>query len=111
VTDAVAAAGMPDGSYRLGTREVIKRGPRVELADGTLAGSALTMDRAFAHLLALGFDEVAAVDMLAHRPARYLGLRDRGRIAPGCRADLLVFERGPELAEVRLAGRRVARAQ
>ena len=54
VTDAVAAAGMPDGEYRLGTHPIIKRGDTVRLADGGLAGSVLTMDRALRNLLTLG---------------------------------------------------------
>ncbi len=104
VTDAVAAAGMPDGPHRLGGRTVRRRGERVELEDGTLAGSVLTTDRAFARLLAIGLDPLTAVRMVATVPADYLGLADRGRIAPGLRADLLVFEAGPELARIHLGG-------
>src|SRR5690606_4772651 len=55
VTDSTAAAGMPDGAYRLGEHRVLKRGERVVLEDGTtLAGSVLTMDRALRNLVGLG---------------------------------------------------------
>ncbi len=111
VTDAVAAAGMPDGDYRLGDHRVRRRGPRVELADGTLAGSVLTMDQAFRNLLALGLDELEAARRLATIPADYLGLKDRGRLVSGARADFVVFERGHELARVYVAGRPLAPAQ
>ncbi len=91
VTDAVAAVGMPDGPYRLGTHAIEKRGPTVRLADGTLAGSVLTMDRAFANWLALGLDAVEAVRRTSTIAAGYLGLEDRGRLVPGCRADVVAL--------------------
>ena len=92
VTDAVAAAGMPDGEYRLGRHAVFKRGASVRLADGTLAGSVLTMDQALRNLLALGLPLMEASDRLSAIPARYLGLADRGWITPGAFADLVVVD-------------------
>ena len=91
ITDAVAAAGMPDGAYRLGSHEIEKRGPAVRLADGTLAGSVLTMDRGFANWLSLGLGVEDAVRRTSTIAAWYLGLDDRGRIAPGARADLVAL--------------------
>ena len=93
VTDAVAAAGMKDGHYTLGSRTVEKRGDAVYLADGTLAGSALTMDRALRNLVGLGLDLADASRRLSAYPADFLGLDDRGRIAPGAWADLVVLDR------------------
>jgi len=93
VTDATAAAGMPDGSYRLGEHQVFRCLGAVRLADGTLAGSALTMDAAFRNLLSIGLSLTQASDMLSKRPAAMLGLEDRGSIEPGFRADLVVFDR------------------
>lgn len=94
ITDAVAAAGMPDGPYRLGSHAIEKRGPAVRLADGTLAGSVLTMDRAFANWLSLGLGTEDAVRRTSTIAADYLGLEERGRIAPGARADLVAL--GPD---------------
>ncbi len=91
ITDAVAAAGMPDGAYRLGSHKIEKRGPAVRLADGTLAGSVLTMDRGFANWLSLGLGVEDAVRRTSTIAAWYLGLDDRGRIAPGARADLVAL--------------------
>jgi N-acetylglucosamine-6-phosphate deacetylase len=104
VTDAVAASGMPDGRYALGAQAVIKVGAAVRLPSGALAGSALTMDRAFAQLRAWGVGMVEAVEMLAGRPARHLGLADRGRIAVGALADLLVLDADERLVAVHLEG-------
>jgi N-acetylglucosamine-6-phosphate deacetylase len=94
ITDAVAAAGMPDGTYRLGSHAIEKRGPAVRLADGTLAGSVLTMDRAFANWLSLGLGPEEAVRRTSTIAADYLGLEERGRIAPGAPADLVAL--GPD---------------
>jgi len=110
ITDATAAAGMPDGTYQLGRHEVVKAGGAVRLADGTLAGSALTMDGAIVNLLSLGLglDEVAL--RLASLPARHLGLTDRGVIEPGAWADLIVVDGAGRLLEVHVEGEAIAPA-
>ena len=54
ITDAVAATGMAPGEYRLGRQRRLKQEDAVGLADGTLAGSVLTMDQALRNLHALG---------------------------------------------------------
>lgn len=107
VTDAVAGAGMPDGSYRLGTHPITKEGPTVRLADGTLAGSVLTMDRAFANWLALGLDDVEAARRTSTIAADYLGLADRGRLTPGLRADLVALDAGGRVEAVWRDGQRL----
>ncbi len=92
VTDAVAAAGMPDGPYRLGRHDIFKQGNAVRLADGSLAGSVLTMDQALRNLLSLGLALDEASARLTGIAADYLGLTDRGRIVPGLAADLVVVD-------------------
>ncbi len=89
VTDATAAAGMPDGAYRLGRHTVHKCLGGVRLADGTLAGSALTMDTALANLLSLGLTLQDAARRTSTLAAQHLGLADRGLLAPGAWADLV----------------------
>lgn len=109
VTDATAAAGMPDGDYRLGSQAVRKCDNGVRLADGTLAGSALTMDQALRHLVAIGLPLAEASDRVSRYPADYLGEVERGRIAAGCHADLVVLDASLQLRAVHVGGRRVAR--
>ena len=89
VTDASAAAGMPDGEYRLGELRVFKRGLKVTLEDGkTLASSAITLADALRNLVKIGVPLAEAVAMVSTRPADYLGLNDLGRVALGARASL-----------------------
>ena len=83
VTDSTAAAGMPDGEYRLGRHRVTKCLGGVRLADGTLAGSTLTMDQALRNLVALGLPLAEASRRTAALAAQHLGLADRGRVEVG----------------------------
>ena len=94
VTDAIAAAGMPDGAYRLGAHTAHKRDGTARLADGTLAGSLLTMDAALRTLLSLGLDLADAARRLSTIPAYYLGETGRGRHRTGLPADLVVMDGG-----------------
>ena len=100
VTDATAAAGMDDGEYPLGSHTVTKRGDSVFLEDGTLAGSALTMDRAMANLLDLGLPLEEVSLRLSAYPADFLGRLDRGRLQPGAWADMVVLDPAHRLTEV-----------
>lgn len=96
VTDAIRAAGMPEGEYRLADdRPVRVLGGEARLPDGTLAGSVLTMDQAVrnVHRFA-GVPLHAAVAMASLNPARLHGLDDRkGAIRPGNDADLVWLDR------------------
>ncbi|MFG6490064.1 N-acetylglucosamine-6-phosphate deacetylase [Roseateles sp. BYS78W] len=108
VTDSTAAAGMPDGEYRLGEYTVQKCLGGVRLADGTLAGSALTMDQALRNLVqALGLDLVDASRRVSTAAADYLGLADRGRLAPGAWADVVVMDGALDLRRVFVEGEEV----
>jgi N-acetylglucosamine-6-phosphate deacetylase len=94
VTDAMAAAGAPDGSYRLGSLDVTVRGGVATVAGiDTLAGSTLTQDAALRMaLVGLGLERPAAVGALTATPARVLGLQQRfGLLERGYAADLVVF--------------------
>ena len=108
VTDAVAAAGMPDGDYRLGAHAIVKRGDVVRLADGSLAGSVLTMDLALRNLLRLGLPLAEAARRCSTLPADHLGLADRGRLVPGAAADLVVLDPRGMIQAVIAEGRAVA---
>ncbi len=84
VSDGIAATGMPDGNYRLGTFEVNVSGGVPRSADGKLAGSTLTLDRALRNIVALGVPLGGALAMLTANPARcFLGLeKKKGALAP-----------------------------
>ncbi|KMJ50952.1 N-acetylglucosamine-6-phosphate deacetylase [Vogesella sp. EB] len=96
VTDSTAAAGMPDGEYQLGSHTVTKCMGGVRLADGTLAGSTLTMDQALRNLVQIGLPLAQASNRLSLYPADYLGVTDRGRLASGAWGDIVVLD--PQLA-------------
>ena len=107
VSDATPAAGAPDGPFTLGQQRVQKRGERVLLEDGvTLAGSASALERGFASLLSLGLAPERASALCSARPARYLGLADRGEIAAGRRADLVEVSAAGEVRRVWCGGQR-----
>jgi N-acetylglucosamine-6-phosphate deacetylase len=82
VTDAVAVGA--------GHASADTDAPR--LADGTLVGSTLSMDRAVRNTVGLGVSIERAVEMATRIPARAIGPTDRGRIAPGMRADLVALD-------------------
>jgi N-acetylglucosamine-6-phosphate deacetylase len=98
---------MPDGEYRLGAYRIFKRGGTVHLAEGGLAGSVLTMDRACQNLLVLGLPLAEAVRRCSTLPAQYLGLTDRGRLVPDAAADVLVVDGMGRLLVALTEGRNV----
>jgi N-acetylglucosamine-6-phosphate deacetylase len=107
VTDAIEAAGVPDGEYRLGQRPISVRGGRATLRDSeTIAGSTLTMDRALRNVVAFcDVDVEAAARMASTTPAELLGIGDRkGIVAPGRDADLVVLDPDLSLAGVLVRG-------
>jgi N-acetylglucosamine-6-phosphate deacetylase len=105
VTDSTAATGMPDGEYRLGRQAVTKCLGGVRLADGTLAGSTLTMDRALRNLVdVIGASIEDAARRVATHAADFLGLPDRGRLVQGAWADVVVLDRDLRVQEVLLQG-------
>jgi N-acetylglucosamine-6-phosphate deacetylase len=91
ITDAIAAAGQPEGTYPLGDRTVTVTNGSARLADGTLAGSVLTMDAAVRNLVDIGVPVPAAVAAATATPARVVRRPDLGRIAIGAAADLTVL--------------------
>ena len=97
-TDAIAAAGMGDGEYRLASRTVYMEGGVPRLGNGVIAGSVLTMNEAFRNILAFtGCTIPEAARMASTTPARLVGEgRRKGRLVPGYDADVTVL--APDLS-------------
>jgi N-acetylglucosamine-6-phosphate deacetylase len=105
ITDGTAGSGLPRGASATLGGYPITVGDTALLADGTIAGSVLTMDRAFAALVStVGVSLVDAAAMCATTPARELGLQGLGVIAPGSKADLAVLDRNFSVRQTWLGG-------
>ena len=93
ITDAMRAAGMPDGNYEICGYDVEMRAGVVRTASGSLAGSTLSLDAAVRNIVRL--TDCAAQDaihMASRQPARMLGIDDRlGSITPGKQANLIAL--------------------
>lgn len=105
VTDAMPAAGAREGVYVFGGQEVVVHGGSARLADGRLAGSVLRMDRAVGVAVAAGIPLSEAVGMASLTPAMIAGLTDRGQIAPGFRADLVMLDTDLRVVWTMVGGR------
>ena len=93
VTDSVNFCGLPDGAYTKRGRDYRVAGGSARLADGTLAGSLLTMNRAVRNMAGAGVGVAAAWRMASAVPAAILGRGDRtGALAPGLDADIAVLD-------------------
>jgi N-acetylglucosamine-6-phosphate deacetylase len=91
ITDAISATGMPDGRYRLGSFKVDVRDGKC-MADGKLAGSVLTMDRAVRNLARFAeWDLPQAVAAASQNPARVARIANKGVLTVGADADFVVL--------------------
>jgi N-acetylglucosamine-6-phosphate deacetylase len=105
ITDAISATGMPDGVYSLGGLDVQVSNGRCEY-QGKLAGSVLTLDRAIRNVMTFaGWQLQQAVKLATLNPAQRLGISDqRGLLAAGRRADLVVLTPEGEVAHTIIGG-------
>ncbi len=109
VTDAMPPVGGARSQFRLGGRAVECRDGRCTTSDGTLAGSALDMASAVRNTVAMLEEPPAeAIRMASTYPADFFGLNDRGRIAPGYRADFAVLGENLVVRETWIGGERSA---
>ena len=104
VSDAVAAAGMGPGEYTLGGTAVHVANGAVRLADGTLAGSLLTLDGAVRNLVASGAGFERAAHAASTTPARLINRPDLGILAPGAGANVAVLDDRLEVTRTLIDG-------
>jgi N-acetylglucosamine-6-phosphate deacetylase len=107
VSDGVPPAGLNAGSFALGAEDARVAKGRVLLPDGTIAGSAETLDHIVRNIVSWqAADLLGAACMASTAPARVLDLHNRkGRIAPGYDADLVALDAGLNVAMTWVQGR------
>jgi N-acetylglucosamine-6-phosphate deacetylase len=104
ITDATAATGMPDGIYQLGPIQVEVKNGRCTM-DGKLAGSVLTMDRAVRNITQFaGWSLQDAVRAATLNPARAVGLAQRGVLAPGGEANIVLMSSAGDVLKTMVRG-------
>ena len=109
ITDSMRACGLGDGESELGGQKVYVKGQRATLADGTIAGSVLTMDRAMAVFRQnTGAPLAEVVSMVTQLPAQELGIYGmRGVLLPGRLADITIFDEALQIRRTIVRGRTV----
>ena len=110
-TDSIRATGLPDGEYIQGSLEngirfLVENGVALQPDRGGLAGSVATTDR-LVRTMARVAGLPDAVRMMTATPARILGLQTKGRLAPGCDADIVLFDDDVTVSRVFLGGREI----
>ena len=109
ISDSMEATGLADGSYELGGQRVLVRGRRATLEDGTIAGSVTSLLGCVRCCVReLGIPVADALVAATASPARALGIsEERGLLAPGRVADVVVLDQGMGLVHIVQAGRLV----
>ncbi|WP_040210646.1 N-acetylglucosamine-6-phosphate deacetylase [Clostridium polynesiense] len=107
VSDAMMACSMPDGKYSLGGQEVIVSKGAARIANGALAGSVLTLDRAVKNVYAnTSYPLHEIVKMASYNAAKHCGVEDhKGKIQEGYDADLILFDEDINIKKVIIGGK------
>lgn len=93
ITDAMAATGLEEGEYELGGLPVFVKNGEARQADGTLAGSTLTQDRALTNMIKIGIPSEDVIAMLTETPARQIGAASfKGKLEKGFDADINILD-------------------
>ena len=107
ISDSSSFAGLPDGEYFQSERTIYAKNGLTTLADGTITGSTLCLADGAKNLFDMGFSPAEIAVMTSTNPAAAAGCTDRGKLAPGYRADIVVFNPDFTVRAVFLAGKRV----
>ena len=105
ISDGISATAMPDGKYVLGGFEVTVSGGICRNAEGKLAGSTLTLDRALRNITRLGISLHDTLQMLTLNPAKLLGIEHKkGVLHANSDADILLLDEGLHVTQVYTRG-------
>lgn len=106
ISDAIRATGLPEGEYELGGQPVWVKNGECRLAEGTLAGSILTMDQALRNFMAAtGWSLAQAWPTTSRTPARTLGLAaEIGTLRPGAWGDLVLLDQALQVVATVVGG-------
>lgn len=108
ITDSIRAGGLPDGVYDFAGGRVRVEGGLPVQADGTIAGSSLSMNGAVRNFWrSTGRPLAEVADMASRNPARLLGLKRKGSLEPGCDADIVCLDAELEVVMTFVKGRRI----
>lgn len=109
MTDSIMATGLPDGHYKLGVNDVIVTDGDAKLADGTRAGSTLTLQKALQNLIQFTGEPLEkVVPLLSENPARLLNIYEqRGSIEESKLADLVVLDEQYHVVDTFVRGRKL----
>lgn len=112
ISDAMAAAGMPDGEHHLGEQKVIVNGNSVRLANGSLAGSRFMLDQGVRQMVETAKRPLAEVlQMASATPALVAGVENKGKLAAGYDADIVILDQKLQVALTMIQGEVVYRAK
>jgi N-acetylmuramic acid 6-phosphate etherase/N-acetylglucosamine-6-phosphate deacetylase len=105
VTDSILIAGQPEGTAQTFGGAPVRMAQNIgRRPDGTIAGGGITLDEGIRRMIATGIAPETAFAAATSRPAEALGVRDRGWLAPGMRADILWWSDAYEVRQVWTAG-------
>lgn len=113
ITDAMRGAGSPDGSYSIlgslenGQKVIIEDGVAKLLSREAFAGSVATTDRLVRNAVKSGIPLADAVAMASQTPARIIGCKNKGLIAEGYDADIVLFDKDINISHVFIRGKQV----
>ena len=111
ITDSIMAAGLPDGSYKLGVNDVVVKDGDAKLKDGTRAGSTLTTGQALRNIIRFtGLTLAQVLPMLTINPARLIGADKKiGSLTPGKDADVVILDESYNVKDTFVKGVRIIR--
>lgn len=108
ITDAMEAAGLPDGEYALGGQAVFVKDGAARLANGALAGSTLNQQQALRNVISIGKSLEEALVMLTESPARVIGMETtHGQLAEGYVANVTILNKELYVKQTFVRGKQV----